>query len=388
MGDDLRLHRHVLPGAAFFHQLEPALHALLRLFEEALVLGLQQRQQSVKDGLGIADQADIRRVAQADARGIDVDLHALRLSGFGQELHVGIAGADHEEGVALFHRIDRWRCAEQAETAGGVGAAIRNDRLAEQGFDDGAAYGVGKLGQLFTAAKGAAPGEDGDLAAVVDQVRGFAEENLRRQGGRRCAPVAAVAFDVAVVAMSFALLPILNVFGDADVADAAASIGGANGHVNAVDGVRRPHDALVEFSYVHVELVEIDVLLIVHADEVVEGVAGDGEDWLQVALGIVQAVEEMHAAGARGRAADADSSGVFGVAAGSKGGRLFVPNLNELQLVLVCAQRFEEAVDTIPGIPEDGIHTPFDQPFNDQVGNCLCHLLSPLCACVSGRHGP
>ena len=31
MGHDLRLHRHVLARAAFFHQLVPVLHAFLRL---------------------------------------------------------------------------------------------------------------------------------------------------------------------------------------------------------------------------------------------------------------------------------------------------------------------------------------------------------------------
>jgi len=53
VGDDLRLHRHVFAGATLVHQFVPALHPLLRLFEEAVFLAGQQRQQRLENGLCI-----------------------------------------------------------------------------------------------------------------------------------------------------------------------------------------------------------------------------------------------------------------------------------------------------------------------------------------------
>ena len=72
---------------------------------------------------------------------------------------------------------------------------------------------------------------------------------------------------------------------------AALSIGGAHCHVHDVDRMRRPHDALIEYGYVHVQFVEIDILLVVHADKVMKGMPGNGKHRLLVALGVIEAVE-------------------------------------------------------------------------------------------------
>ena len=50
---------------------------------------------------------------------------------------------------------------------------------------------------------------------------------------------------------------------------------------------------------------------------------------------------------------------VFGVTAGHERGRLFVPHLNEPDIVLSFAQRFHDAVNAIAGKPENYIHPPF-----------------------------
>ena len=44
---------------------------------------MHQRQQCAEDGLAIPRQADVGRVAQADAGGVGVDLDAFGLAGFG-----------------------------------------------------------------------------------------------------------------------------------------------------------------------------------------------------------------------------------------------------------------------------------------------------------------
>ncbi len=149
VGDDLRLHWHVCAGAAFLHQLAPVRHALLRLLEELVVLLLEQREQRGEDALCVADQGRVYGMAEPDTGGVQIDLNAPGLAGFGQELHVGEAGADDDEGVAVFHGIDGGRGAEEPETAGSVGAAVGERGLAEERFDDGATYGFSELGELF-----------------------------------------------------------------------------------------------------------------------------------------------------------------------------------------------------------------------------------------------
>jgi hypothetical protein len=77
--------------------------------------------------------------------------------------------------------------------------------------------------------------------------------------------------------------------------------------------------------------------------------------------------------GPRGRQADAEPSGVLGVAAGGEGRRLLVPHLHELQLVLVRMQGFEDAVDAVSGKAKDGVHAPLLQPLDQQLGYVHCH---------------
>ena len=149
--------------------------------------------------------------------------------------------------------------------------------------------------------------------------------------------------------------------------DAAAAIGRAHRHVDHIDRMSRAHDALVEDRNVHVKLVEIDVLLVIHADQVVKSVPGDGEHRLQIALGVIETIEQVNAAGTGCGAAYAEAAGVFRVADSGEGRGLFMPHLDEAKLVLMGAQRLEETVHAVAGKSEDGIHAPLDEPFNDQI---------------------
>ena len=53
-----------------------------------LLFVLEKRKQSLKHGFCIAYKRNVNRMAQTDARRINLDLHAFRLTGLGQELHV------------------------------------------------------------------------------------------------------------------------------------------------------------------------------------------------------------------------------------------------------------------------------------------------------------
>ena len=85
----------------------------------------------------VADQADLDRIAQADAHRVEVDLHAARLAGLRVELDVGEracrpSAACRSSSIAS---CDGLR-AEQADAAGGVRAVVGHRGLAEQRLDD------------------------------------------------------------------------------------------------------------------------------------------------------------------------------------------------------------------------------------------------------------
>ncbi len=131
--------------------------------------------------------------------------------------------------------------------------------------------------------------------------------------------------------------------------------------IHDVDDVARTHHALVVDRDIHEDLGQVDVLLIVRANQVVEGVPGDRQHRLVVHLGVVEPIEQVDAAGARRRQADAKPPGVLSVAAGGKRRGLFVAHLEEPDLVLMRAQRLEDAVHAIARQTEDRVYPPLDE---------------------------
>jgi hypothetical protein len=75
--DHLGLHRPVLSRPALFHQLPPLLGLALGALEEtAIRLSLQVRQEGAQGMRAVAHQANLDRIAQTDARRIEIDLNA------------------------------------------------------------------------------------------------------------------------------------------------------------------------------------------------------------------------------------------------------------------------------------------------------------------------
>ncbi len=74
--------------------------------------------------LRVADQAELHRVADVQHAAVEVDLHAARLAGLGQELRVRERRADHQQRVALVHQRPARLRAEQADRAGARTAAV------------------------------------------------------------------------------------------------------------------------------------------------------------------------------------------------------------------------------------------------------------------------
>ena len=84
------------------------------------------------------------------------------------------------------------------------------------------------------------------------------------------------------------------------------------------------------------QLVQLDILLRACADQVVVRHAGDREHGLSVQLRVVEAIEQMDAARARGGQAHAELAGELRVAARHERGGLFMPDLHEADRV--CAR--------------------------------------------------
>ena len=86
----------------------------------------------------IADEPDFRRIAQADAIRVEIDLHAARLTRLGVELDIGEAAADDEQRIAGLERVLRGPGAEQTDAAGRVGAVVGHAALPRSGLTIGA----------------------------------------------------------------------------------------------------------------------------------------------------------------------------------------------------------------------------------------------------------
>src|SRR5438552_16528946 len=110
------------------------------------------------------------------------------------------------------------------------------------------------------------------------------------------------------------------------------------GEVRDVFDMCRSHDARVVLRDVHEQLVELDVLLRVGADEVVKWHPGDREHRLSVELRVVEAVQKMNTAGPGCREADAETSRELRVAARHEGRGLFMTQLHEADRISFLTQ--------------------------------------------------
>lgn len=159
----------------------------------------------------------------------------------------------------------------------------------------------------------------------------------------------------------------LQVDGEGDVRNAMPGDGRSARQIGHVLNVCRSHHAGVVDADVLEQLVEFDVLLGVRGKEVVIVHAGDRENRLAVALCVVEAVEQMDAAGTGGSEADPEFAGELGPRAGHEGGGFLVPDLDEADAVLTLAERFHDAVDAIARDAEDHFDSPIEQAFHEYV---------------------
>jgi hypothetical protein len=103
--------------------------------------------------------------------------------------------------------------------------------------------------------------------------------------------------------------------------------------------VRWTHQPLIVNRDILVEIILIDVLQIMRADEVVVGHAGDGEDGRAINLSIIKAVEQVDRSRRGSGEADAQSTAEFGVSTGGQRRRFLVSAMDITNAALGFAER-------------------------------------------------
>jgi len=87
----------------------------------------------------------------------------------------------------------------------------------------------------------------------------------------------------------------------------------------------RAHDARIVNAHIRNPLIELAILLCVGVDQVMKLQSGDRKERLAVVLGVIEAVEQVNAAGTGGRKTDSKPARPPGIGAGQQRGRL-MPN--------------------------------------------------------------
>ena len=128
--------------------------------------------------------------------------------------------------------------------------------------------------------------------------------------------------------------------------------------------MRGAHHLLVEQRDVLEERQQIDLLLVLHAEEVVIDLPGDREHGRAVEFGVVQAIQKMNGPGSRRGDAHAQPARVLGVRTGHECRRFFVPYVDEADARPAHAQRLHEAIDAVTGEAEDRVDLPVEQSVN------------------------
>jgi len=161
----------------------------------------------------------------------------------------------------------------------------------------------------------------------------------------------------------------LHIDWNSDVGDTSRRKRRANRQIGDTFYVGATHDPLVEMSHVDEQLVECDVLLGERAYEVAVLQTSDSQNRRMVHLRIIETIQQMNAARARGCDAHANAPGEFCIGTGHESRCLFVPDLNKPDAVLVRSQRFEYAVYAVARITINPTHAPFVKTADEKIAD-------------------
>ena len=112
-------------------------------------------------------------------------------------------------------------------------------------------------------------------------------------------------------------------------------------------------------------LIEIDVLLIMRADQVMKGVSGYRKHRHAVAFRVIQTIQKMNSARSGGGDTHTQLSRVFRIAARRKSCCFLMPDLDELDFFLPCPKRLEHTVNAISRKAKNHFHSPIEEPVGE-----------------------
>ena len=355
------------------HQLPPVRHLGLELLAPGCAALLVEDREELSQRLaGVADQVHLGRVADAEHAAVDVDLHGARLPLGREELGVGEARADHQERVAVVHQVPARLRAEQADGPGDVWQRVRKHRTTEERLRDAGAEGLGDLLHLVGGVESPGADEHRDALARVEQVRGRADVGDAGDDARR-APVDARVHGP-VRPRRVLVGHLLYVLGEDDAGHGPLRARDAEGAVDEVAYLRRLRRKVhVLAGDVLEQRDQVDLLLVVPAHRDAVLLAHDRDDRLVVHLRVVEAVEKVDRAGARGCDADADLARELRVRARHERAQLLVARLDELDAPRVAAEGAHQAVDAVAGVREDALDPPLCHSLDDEVADRVAH---------------
>ena len=139
---------------------------------------------------------------------------------------------------------------------------------------------------------------------------------------------------------------------------------------------RRDHRAVVRAA--REDLLGVGLLEIAAPDLGTRDVGGYGKDRRGIALAVVQAVEQVHAARSGRTEYGGGTTGDLGIRPGCERSRLLVAHMHELDVALVPAQSID---DRIGRVADDAVNLPnadLDHLVDQDLRNGLRHVCAPV----------
>src|SRR5580698_667943 len=124
------------------------------------------------------------------------------------------------------------------------------------------------------------------------------------------------------------------------------------------------------------KILGISLLKICAANFTARNLCGNSEDRNAVALTVVEAINQMHVAGATTSGTDRQLASEMGLGAGGESGRLLVSYANPAD-ILSNPNRICNSVERVAGDSIDPFHASIGKNVDQQFGYCFVHHIHP-----------
>ena len=312
-----------------------------------------------------ADQRDLDPDPAADPLAPHVDLDDG--NPFRQEGPIGEVGAEHHQGVAVFHRPVPGTEADQPGHAHVVGVVVLDELLAAERVQDRGPQRPCELHELIVRAGAARAGEDGHPARLVQHLGGVRQRLVVRHdhgrdgpdGGRPRAGRRVVEEHLAR---------------HHDHRDAVPLQGGAHRHLQHPGKLGGHADQLTVDAALTEQLLRVRLLEILPADLLRRDMRGDREHRHPAAVGVVQAVNKVQVARSAAARAHRELARQRRLRRGGERRGFLVPDMGPGDIA-VPAQGVGEPVQRVPWYPVHPAHARRLQRRHHDIGDRGCHAL-------------